>query len=202
MTNGVTGHSLHRAALVLVCLGMLCACTAAEQTVSRPTIASGTDWKVEHCAGRLCPRAEDVLVANDLRVRIETSVGTSSGIFRITVDFLSKSDEFEFDPSAVTVTLSGGKTLHATGLSCSRKRSDLDAKGSVAPSKGPSQAREVLCFHLLFASPPPAVTEEFVMRLDGITRKGVAVRVPDIVFRPHVVNEILGSLLDGGVVPL
>lgn len=195
MTKGAMGQPLHRAALVLVCLGVLCACTTAERTISRPTIAPGTDWKVEHCVGRLCPRAEDALVANDLRVRIETSVGTKSGVFRVTVDFFSKSGELEFDPSAATATLNGGKTLRATGLSCSRKPSDLSDGESAAPSKVPPKVREVLCFHLIFDSPPPAVTEQFVVRLDGITRKGLAVRVPDIVFRPHV-KSVPRSLLD------
>jgi hypothetical protein len=190
------GNPFHRSALLLACVGVLCGCTTAERTISRPTIAPGTDWKVEHCAGRFCPRVEDALVANDLRVRIETSVGTKSDIFRVTVDFFSKSNGFALDPSAVTVTLTSGKTLHATGLSCARKPSDLGGEGSAAPPPpGSRQAREVLCFHLIFASPPPAVTEEFVVRLDGVTRKGVTVRVPDIVFRPHV-KSVPRSLFD------
>lgn len=189
-------NSLYHAVLVAVCLGVLCACTATERTISRPTIDSGTEWKLEHCAGRLCPRAEDALVANDLRVRIETSAGTMASVFRITLDFFAKSGEFQFDPSAVTVELTGGKTLHATGVSCARKGSDFGGGRSATSSKGSTHVRQIFCYHLLFDSSPPAVNEEFIVRLEGITRNGATVRVPDIVFRPHVVKPVLGGLFD------
>jgi hypothetical protein len=185
-----------RTALVSVCLGVVCACTAAERTISRPTIAAGTGWHMEHCAGQYCPRAEDVLVTSDLRVRIETSAGRTSGRFRIMVNFFTQSDEFAFDPSAVTVTLSGGTTLYATGVSCAQKRSDSSGGSSAAPSTGPIRKRQILCYHLVFDSRTPAVTEEFVMRLYGITRNGATVHVPDIVFRPHVVTPLLGDFFD------
>lgn len=195
MAKRAAGNA-YRTTIVAVCLGVLCACTAAERAISRPTIASGNGWQMEHCAGRFCPRAEDVLVANDLRVRIQTNAGSMSSRFRVMVDFFAKSDEFAFDPSAVTVTLSDGTTLHAMGVSCGQKRSDSGGGSSAAPSTGPTRMRPILCYHLVFNSRSPAVTEEFVMRLYGITRNGATVRVPDIVFRPHAVTPILGDLFD------
>ncbi len=197
MTIGALGDPLHHAALALVCLVVLCACTAAKRTISVPTIAADSAWRLEHCTDRLCPWSEDTLVADDVSVRMETNAGTIAGMFHVTVDLASTSDAFDFDPSVVTASFRGGRTLHATGVSCSRQRFDSGGGRSAAPSTGRTQIRQTVCYHLLFDARPPTVAEEFIVRLDGITRNGRAVHVPDIVFRPHVVTPIIiGGLLE------
>jgi hypothetical protein len=194
MTRGALGGAVYHAALSLVCLVVLCACAAATQTISAPTIAVDSAWRLEHCAGRRCPWTEYTLRADDVSVSIETNAGTIAGMFHVTVDLASTSDGFDLDPSAVTVSLSGGRTLHATGVSCSRQRLDSAGGRSAAPSTGRPQARQNACYHLVFDTRPPAVTEEFIVRLDGITHQGRAVHVPDIVFRPHVVTPMLSGV--------
>lgn len=194
MTRGALGGPVYHAALSLVCLVVLCACAAATQTISAPTIAADSAWRLDHCAGRRCPWTEYTLVADDVSVSIETNAGTIAGMFHVTVDLASTSDGFDLDPSAVTVSLSGGRTLHAMGVSCSRQRSDSGGGRSAALSTGRPQGRQIVCYHLLFDARPPTATEEFIVRLDGITRQGRAVHVPDIVFRPHVVTPILSGV--------
>jgi hypothetical protein len=196
MTRGALGGPAYQAALSLVCLVVLCACAAATQTISAPTIAADSAWRLDHCAGRRCPWTEYTLVADDVSVSIETNAGTIAGMFHVTVDLASSSDGFDLDPSAVTVSLSGGRTLPAMGVSCSRPRLDSGGGRSVALSTGRTHIRQTVCYHLVFDTRPPAVAEEFIVRLDGITRQGRAVRVPDIVFRPHAVTPMIGGLLE------
>jgi hypothetical protein len=116
MTRGALGGPAYQAALSLVCLVVLCACAAATQTISAPTIAADSAWRLDHCAGRRCPWTEYTLVADDVSVSIETNAGTIAGMFHVTVDLASSSDGFDLDPSAVTVSLSGGRTLPAMGV--------------------------------------------------------------------------------------
>lgn len=67
----------------------------------------------------------------------------------------------------------------------SRTRGNFTASfggdGVTAAPTGATHLPHLLCYHLLFDSRPPAVTEEFVVRLNGITRNGTTVRVPEIV---------------------
>ena len=196
VTIGALGHPLRHAALSLVCLVALCACAAATHTISAPTIAADSAWRLEHCAGRRCPWSEDTLVADDVSMRMETNAGTIAGMFHVILDLASTSVGFEFDPSAATVSFRGGRTLHATGVSCSRERLDAGGGRSAAPSTGQTQVRKRTCYHLVCDTRPPTATEEFVVRLDGLTRHGGAVRVPDIVFRPQLVTSTCGGVCE------
>lgn len=83
VTIGALGHPLRHAALSLVCLVALCACAAATHTISAPTIAADSAWRLEHCAGRRCPWSEDTLVADDVSMRMETNAGTIAGMFHV-----------------------------------------------------------------------------------------------------------------------
>jgi hypothetical protein len=194
LTRGAFGGPVYHAALLLICLVVLCACAAATQTISAPTIAADSTWRLAHCAGRRCPWSEDTLVADDVSVRMETNAGTIAGMFHVIVDLASKSDAFEFDPSAATVSFRGGRTLHATGVSCARQRFDSGGGRPVGRSTGQTHARQSACYHLVFDTRPPAVTEEFIVRLHGLTRNGEPVHVPDIVFRPQVVTPMLSGV--------
>ena len=68
MARGALDSPVYHAALSLVCLVVLCACAAATQTISAPTIAADSAWRLDHCAGRRCPWTEYTLVADGVSV--------------------------------------------------------------------------------------------------------------------------------------
>lgn len=133
-----------------------------------------------------------ILVGKDIKIRIEASNGiVEDDIFIIKVMFYSKHNNFQFDPSNAYVKLSNNKTINAKGLPCAYTIHDLDYLRGALPIEKPVPLDEGIgdinkidkCFKLFFDTQPPSVEEEFVLILNGLTKSGKPVSIPEIFFR-------------------
>lgn len=186
----------HRFILVLLFLSMLSGCVQ-DYVLSRPIIKQNPYWEiVEGCGYEHCGPMVDFLSSSDIRIRIEARYNyTREKIFVIEASFLDtdfytltspKSDEYEFDSSAVMVKLGNGTVLKPKGFTCSYTRWDLEYLRSAPPLSGSIPISENHCFLLFFDYPTPSVEEEFTMNLDGLKRNGEAVEVPTVYFKKGI----------------
>jgi hypothetical protein len=180
-------------ALVPLLLGaaLLTACAVHERLVSRPTLPESPGWKlVESCRNQGCrPRVDD-LIGTDLRIKIVLENNLERGVFLLLLYFFEqRKGLFTFEPSAVTVRLSTGATLHPKAFPCPRTTTTLEFLRAVPPLKGPFPIAQEACVRFFIDAPPPLVTETFSLVVAGLTREGAEVRVPELVFRPRVVKE-------------
>lgn len=181
---------VHCLALIFF-IGLLQGCIPQDHIISRPTIEKSPDWEmVESCECEGCLPMVDFLSAGDIRIRIQAfNHMKSPNLFLITVGFLGKdfyelkSDEYEFDSSAVTVKLSNGMVLKPKGFTCSYTKWDKQYLRSASAIEGAMPIQKNSCFLLFFDYPPPSVEEEFVLNLKGLKRKGKTVEVPIVLFK-------------------
>lgn len=173
--------------LLLWSLGLIQGCTRSIR--SRALISDKSNWTIiEKCGYESCAKLVDFLVGTDLTIRVEPYNDLPhtirNDIFVIQVWFFPKNkNEIAFDPSSPTVRLSDHKVLKPKGLPCSRTVMDLSHLRSAKGFNGSIPIATNACFYLFFDSRPPTVDEKFLLKLDGIKRRGEAVDVPDILFQ-------------------
>lgn len=97
--------------------------------------------------------------------------------------FPKNKNEIEFDPSSPIVRLADHEVLKPKGFPCSRTVMDLSYLRSAKGFKGSVPIATNACFYLFFDSRPPTVEEKFLLKLDGIKKRGEVVDVPDILFQ-------------------
>ena len=148
---------------ITYCLGLISAmgvflgCIAKDHIISRPTIKTNSDWQmVESCGYEGCRPMVDFLSTKDIRIRIEAfNYMKSPNLFLITISFFGedfytlkspKSDEYEFNPSDVTVKLNNGKVLKPKGFTCSYTRWDKRYLQSASPIEGAMTIKQNNCF--------------------------------------------------------
>jgi hypothetical protein len=189
--------------LPLFCLTLLlsvlegCALVG-EDYVSIPTIHDSQSWKIEkRCGYEGCTPMVDYLTRNDMSIRIEAY--NHEGIFLIQVVFLSDDTrQLRFNPSSATVEIADHRIINAKGFQCAYTITEEDNLRSAPPLVGPVRIADNACFFLFFDAPPPSVEEQFIFRLEGITRSERPVHLPEMVFRKGVRGHYLRLPWSGG----
>jgi hypothetical protein len=176
-------------AVIILTLTLGCAAIAKDHIVSKPTIMPTADWNVEQgCGYEHCgPPPVDFLVGKDLSIRIETHNDKAKNRFALWLIFLPKKNfEVRFNPSFVIVELTDGKKLRADGYPCSGKIWDPTYRRSIPALTSSAVVPKGGCFLLFFDSPPPAVDDEFRMRVGGVTLGGEPISIPEVTFRKGI----------------
>jgi hypothetical protein len=148
---------------------------------------------LESCGYEGCTPMVDFLSAKDIRIRIEAFNHIKNpNLFLIRVGFVGKdfytlkSDEYEFEPSAVTVKLSNGTVLKPKGFTCSYTRWDKQYLQSAPAIERAMTMKRNSCFLLFFDYPPLSVEEEFTMNIYGLKRLGQPESIPTVYFRKAI----------------
>ena len=164
---------------------------AKDHVVSRPTIENNPNWEmVENCGYEGCTPMVDFLSAKDIRIRIESfNHLLRPNLFVLRVMFVGtdydelKSDQYKFNTSDTSMTLMDGTILTPKVFTCSHTIWDKNYLQSTPSMKGRIRLSDNNCFLLYFDSPPPTVNEEFTMAINGLTKSGQHVDIPDITFK-------------------
>lgn len=91
-----------------------CVWVTEEHVLSKPTITSTADWKIEEGCGyeRCGPPPVDFLVGENIAIRIENRSDKMKDRFAIRLSFLPRGDSrVAFNPSLVMAELKDGKTF-------------------------------------------------------------------------------------------
>lgn len=174
---------------------LLQGCIPQDHIISRPTIEKNPEWEmVESCGYEGCRPMVDFLSATDIRIRME-AFNHEQEIFVIRVSFVGTDfytlkspqlDEYDYDPSAVTVKLSNDTVLKPKGFMCSYTKWDKQYLQSASAIDGSIPVKKNSCFLLFFDYPPPSVEEEFTMDLNGLKRNGNSVEIPTVFFKKGI----------------
>jgi hypothetical protein len=136
----------------------------------------------KRCGYEGCGSLVDYLVGNDMSIRIEAY--NDIGIFLIRVYFLyPNKDALRFSPSSATVEVGDRQIIRAKGFQCAHTIMEEDNLRSAPPLIGSVDITDNACFLLFFDAPAPSVEEQFILRLQGVTRSGRKVDVPELFFR-------------------
>lgn len=179
--------------IFVLCIILFYGCSGI-QIYSEAFIKQTADWKMIKQPGYEGPSTDvDFLIGEDIKIRVEAFNGIlKDDVFTINLMFDSKKNIYQFNPSRSFVKLSNNKTIDAKGLLCPYTFHDLDFFRKASPieeavpvDKKLIRDSETLykCFILFFDTQPPSVEEEFVLILNGLTKSGQPVSIPEIFFR-------------------
>jgi len=165
-----------------------CVVTMEDHIISEPTIRESTEWKtVRKCSSEGCYPLVNYFTRGDVSIGIESRNDVKEKVFLISTHFLvSNKVEFTFDPSLATVELADHTVLRAKGFTCSYTIADVNYLGSTPPLTGQISIQKNDCFLLFFDAPPPRVEEQFVLKFNGVTKRGQPFDIPEVIFRKGV----------------
>jgi hypothetical protein len=147
------------------------------------------NWTVSNEPGRPA-----VLAGPALRIALAPRVlpgPQRSARFVLSVHLWSEHPGFALAPGSVMLGREAAAGLNAQSWAepandaeCLAGAGSSSASGAFVPAQGqivPVRERGH-CFELMFGGPPPAIGERYSVRIDGLTKAGVAVAVPAVEF--------------------
>jgi|SRR3990172_5223376 len=155
-----------------------------------PSIEQDPSWKmIEVCGYEPCQPVA-ALKGKDIIIRVEPQTGTrEEKVFTIDLTLSSKVyGQYEFNPSLSIVTLSNNRVLPAKGTKCNLPHIIHHYKNALRNAeaiKSPQSLGNYNCYTLFFEAYPPSDTEEFMLEINGLTKRGDKINIPSIYFRPR-----------------
>lgn len=181
--------SKHYFFIFITCLVSFSLSCSGPQKELRAYIEPNPHWKmVEACGYEGCRPMVDFLKGKDVTFRVEFDRDNEKQFFIVQTMFTSVSNEFEFNPSNITIMLKNEETLRPKVFTCSHTIWDLHYLRSNSPLQGPVSIKELDCFLLFFDHPAPEVGEELMMNInEALTENGRSIGIPLIHFRKNIV---------------
>jgi len=189
--------------ILLVLLMSSCGFTRWEPSPrSIASISPTPGWIIDHKCGapnkKNCLRLYDYLYWNDVEIRVDALNDTAAGWpyeYRLCLRIVFKTssrENFAFNPSLSYLILENGKKISSTGF-IAAPESDEDRFKNLDYTKpikfGNYKNRDKSNsdpFILVFDYPPPKVSEEFTIQINGFYKDNEEIKIPLIHFAPGV----------------